>query len=126
MPNILQERLQQYMNWELSEVQGEFKKGRGTRDEIANICWITEKAKEFQKNIDFWFIDYTKALTVLITTNYGKFLKTWEYQTTSPAFWETHRSKETKKQNLESDMEHWTGSEFERSTSRLYMITLLI
>ena len=62
MLNILQARLQQYMNWELSDVQGGFWKGRGTRDQIANICWIIEKAREFQKNIYFCFIDYTKAL----------------------------------------------------------------
>ena len=58
---ILQARLQQYMNWELTDVQAEFRKGRGTRDQIANICWTIEKAKEFQKNIDFCFIDYAKA-----------------------------------------------------------------
>ena len=58
---ILQARLQQYVNWELSDVQAGFRKGRGTRDQIANIQWITEKAREFQKNIYFSFIDYTKA-----------------------------------------------------------------
>ena len=56
-------------------------KTRGTRDQTANIHWIIEKAREFQKNI-YYFIDYAKALTVWITTNYGKFLKTWDYQTT--------------------------------------------
>ena len=61
MPQILQARLQQYMNHELPDVQTEFKKGRGTRDQIANIHWIIEKAQEFQKNIYFCFIDYTKA-----------------------------------------------------------------
>ena len=59
MLKILQPRLQQYMNWELPDVQAG--KGRGTRDQIANICWITEKAREFQKNIYFCFIDYLKA-----------------------------------------------------------------
>ena len=59
MLKILQSRLQQYVNWELSDVQGGFQKGRGTRDQIANICWIIEKAREFQKNI--YFIDYAKA-----------------------------------------------------------------
>ena len=58
---ILQARLQQYMNHEIPDVQAEFRKARGTRDQIANICWITEKAKEFQKNIYFCFIDYAKA-----------------------------------------------------------------
>ena len=61
IPKILQARLQQYVNHELPDVQGGFRKGRGTRDQIANICWIMEKAREFQKNIYFCFIDYTKA-----------------------------------------------------------------
>ena len=67
------------MNRELPDVQAGFRKGRGTRDQIANIHWIVEKAREFQKNI--CFIDYAKAF-VWITTNYGKFFKRWEYQTT--------------------------------------------
>ena len=82
MLQILQARLQQYVNCELPDVQAGFRKGRGTRDQIANICWITEKAREFQKNIYFCFIDSAKALTVWITTNCGKFFKRWEYQTT--------------------------------------------
>ena len=82
MLKILQARLQQYMNHELPDVQAGFKKGRGTRDQITNINWITEKAREFQKNIYFCFIDYAKPLTVWITTNCGKFRKRWEYQTT--------------------------------------------
>ena len=61
MLKILQAGLQQYMNQELPDVQAEFRKSRGTRDQIANICWIIEKAREFQKNIYFCFIDYTKA-----------------------------------------------------------------
>ena len=61
MLNILQARLQQYVNHKLPDVQGGFSKGRGTRDQIANIQWITEKAREFQKNIYFCFIDYAKA-----------------------------------------------------------------
>ena len=74
MFKILQARLQQYVNQELPDVQAGFRKGRGTRDQIANICWIMEKAREFQKNIYFFFIDYAKAF-VWITTNCGKFLK---------------------------------------------------
>ena len=62
MLKILQVRLQQYMNCELPDVQAGFRKGRGTRDQIANIRWIIEKAREFQKNIYFCFINYTKAL----------------------------------------------------------------
>ena len=82
MLKILQDRLQQYMNHEIPDVQAGFGKGRGIRDQIANIHWIIEKARELQKNIYFCFIDYTKSLTVWITTNCGKFFKRWEYQTT--------------------------------------------
>ena len=71
---ILQARLQQYMNLELSDVQAEFRKGRGTRDQIDNILWIMEKAREFHKNSYFCFIYYAIAI-VWITTNYGNFLK---------------------------------------------------
>ena len=74
--------------------------------QIANIWWITEKAREFQKNIYFCFIDYAKA--VWITTNCGKFLKRWEYQTTLPASWEIYM--QVKKQQLELDMEQQTDS----------------
>ena len=80
MLKILQARLQQYMNRELPDVQAGFKKSRGTRDQSANIFWIIKKAREFQKNIYFCFIDYAKAFD-WITTNCGKF-KRWEYQTT--------------------------------------------
>ena len=82
---ILQARFQQYVNHELPDVQAGFRKDRGTRDQIVNMCWITEKAREFQENIYFCFIDYTKSLTVWMTTNCGKFFKRWEYQTTRPA-----------------------------------------
>ena len=81
MLKILQARLQQYMNHELPDVQTGFRKGRGIRDQIANIRWIIEKAREFQKNIYFFFIEYTKAF-VWITTNCGKFFKRWGFQTT--------------------------------------------
>ena len=87
-----------------SAVQAGFRRGRGTRDQIFNIYWITEKAREFQKRIYFCFIDYTKALILWITTNCGKFFKRLEYQTTLPASWET------KKQELEPAMEQGTGS----------------
>ena len=72
------------MNHELPDVQAGFRKGRGTRDQIANILWIMEKAREFQKEIYFCFLDYIKAF-VCITTNCGKFLERWEYKTTLPA-----------------------------------------
>ena len=70
MLKILQARLQQYMNWELPDVQTGFRKGRGTRDQIASICWIIEKAREFLKNMYFCFTDYTKPLIVWITTSW--------------------------------------------------------
>ena len=73
MLKTLQARLQQYVNCELPDVQADFRKGRGTRDQIANIHWIIEKAREFQKNIYFCFIEYAKLLTVWITINCGKF-----------------------------------------------------
>ena len=107
MFKILQTRLQQYVNWELPVVQAGFRQGRGTRDQIANICWIIEKAREFQKKKSASLI-MPKSLTVWITTNCGKFLKQWEYQTTLPASWET--CTQVKKQQLELDMEQWTGS----------------
>ena len=108
MLKILQARLQQYVNHELPDVQAGFRKGRGIRDQIANIRWIIEKAREFQKNIYFCFIDYAKPLTVWITTNCGKFWKRWEYQTTWPASWEI--CMQVRKQQLELDMEQQTGS----------------
>ena len=75
------------------------------RDQIANKCWIIEKAREFQKNISFCFIDYIKVFDPQRT---GKFCNRWEYQTTWPASWET--SMQVKKQQLELDMEQQTGS----------------
>ena len=75
MLKIIQAKLKQYVNCEPTDVQAGFRKGRGTRDQIANIYWITEKAREFQKNIYFCFIDYNKAFTVWITANCRKFFK---------------------------------------------------
>ena len=81
MLKILQARLQQYMNRELPDVQAGFRKGRGTRDQIVNIRWIMEKAREFQKNIYFCLMTMPKPLTVWITRNGEKIFKRWEYQT---------------------------------------------
>ena len=81
MLKSLQASLQQYETCELPDVQADFRKVRETRDHIANIHCIIKKAREFQKNIYFCFIDYTEAFE-WITTNCGKFLKRWEYQTT--------------------------------------------
>ena len=108
MLKILQARLQQYVNCELPDGQAGFRKRRGTRDQIANIHWIIEKAKEFQKNIYFCFIDYAKAFDCVIRINCGKFWKRWEYQTTWPTSWETYM--QVRKQQLELDMEQQTGS----------------
>ena len=121
MLKVLQARLQQYMNWELSYVQAGFRKGRRTRDQIANIRWITEKAREFQNS--FCYIDYTKAFDCG-SQQTGKFWKRWEYQTTLPASCET--CMQVKKQQLDSNMEQWTGSKLGKEYSRLYIVTLLI
>ena len=108
MLKILQARLQQYMNRELPDVQAGVRKARGIRDQIANICWIIKKVREFQKNIYFCFIDYAKASDYVDhNKSCGKFWKTWEYQTTWPASWETYM--QVRKQQLELDMEQ-TGS----------------
>ena len=76
------------MNHERPDVQAGFRKGEGTRGQIANICWIIKKAREFQKNIYFYFIDYMKAFDCVDHNKLWKILKRWEYQTTLPASWE--------------------------------------
>ena len=81
--------------------------GRGTRDQIANICWIIEKSGEFKKNI-FWFIDYARAFDCVDHKKTGKLLKRWEYQTTLPDSWEIYM--QVKKQQLELDTEQQTDS----------------
>ena len=106
MLKILQVRLQQFIYQEIQDVQAEFRKGRGTRDEIANICWIIKKKKEnTRKTSTSAFLTTPKPLW--ITTICGKFLKRWEYQTTLPASWEI--CVQVKKQQLEPDMkqEDW-------------------
>ena len=108
MLKILQARLQQYINWELPDVQVGFWKSRGTRDQIANILWIIEKAREFQKRYLLLIYWLCQSLWLWITINCGKFLMRWEYQTTLPASCKTH--KRVKKQQLEADKEQWTGS----------------
>ena len=108
MLKILQARLQQYVNHELPDVQAGFRKGRGTRDQIANIRWIMEKARKFQKNIYFCLLTMPKPLTMWITINCWKFWKRLKYQTTWPASWETYM--QVRKQQLELDIEQQTGS----------------
>ena len=124
MLKILQVRLQQYMNQELPDVQGGFRKGRGTRDQIANIHQIIEKARHWRRISPSASLTMPKPLTVWITTNCGKFWKRWEYQTTWPASWEACMW--VKKQQLELDMEQQTGYRLGKSASRLYVVTLLI
>ena len=102
MLKIPHARRQQCVNRELPDVQAGFRKGRGTRDQIANICWIMEKAKEFQKTIYFCFIDYAKAFDCVDQNNWGKFWKRWEYQTIWSASWEI--CMQVRKQQLELDM----------------------
>ena len=112
MLKILQARLQQYVNCELPDVQPGFRKGRGTRDQIANICfWIFEKAREFQKNIYFCFIDSAKAFNCVDHNKLWTILKEMgipDYQTTWPASWEI--CVQIRKQQLELDMKQQTGS----------------
>ena len=124
MLKILQARLQQYVNRELPDVQAGFRKGRGTRDQIANIHWINKKEESSIKTSISFLLTMPKPLTVWIKTNCGKFWKRWEYQTTWSASWESvGRSR--------SNSYIWTWNNrlvanWERSTSRLYIVTLLI
>ena len=108
MLKILKARFQQYVNCELPDVQTGFRKGRGTRDQIANIGWIIKKATEFRKNIYFCFIDYAKAFDCVDHNKLWKILKEIEYQNTWPASWKT--CMQVRKQQLELDMEQQTGS----------------
>ena len=116
MLKILQARLQHYVNHELPDVQAGCRKGRRTRDQIANICWIMEKARELQKHIYFCCVDHNKL---------WKILKEMEYQTTWPASWEI--CMEVKKQQLKPDMEQWTGSRLGKEyVEAVYAVTLFI
>ena len=105
------------MNQALPDVQAEFRKGRGTRDQIASICWIIEKTREFQRNMYLCFMTMLKPLAVWIMTNCGKLLESWLYQTILPVSWETCTW--VKKQQLEPCMEQLIGSrsrkEYERA-----------
>ena len=108
MLKILQAKLQHYVNWELPDVQAGFRKDRGTRDQIANICWIIVKAREFEKTIYFCFIDYAKSFDCVDHNKLWKILQEMGLQDTLPASWEIYM--QVKKQQLELDMEQWTGS----------------
>ena len=108
MLKILQARLQQYVNRELRDVQAGFRKGRGTRDQIANIRWIIKKIREFQKNIYFCFIDYAKAFDCVDHNKLWTILKEMGIPDPLTASWETYM--QVRKQQLELDMEQQTGS----------------
>ena len=108
MLKILQARLQEYVNQKFTDVQAGFRKGRGTRYQIANICWVIGKAREFQNNIYFCFIDYAKAFDCVDYNKLWKILQEMEYQTTLPTSWEICMP--VKKQQLELDREQQTGS----------------
>ena len=103
MLKILQARLQQYMNHELSDVQDVFRKGRGTSDQVAKFCWIIKKASEFQKNIYFCFIDYAKAFHCVDHNKLWKILK--EMGIPDHLIWPWETCMQVKKQQLEPDME---------------------
>ena len=123
MLKILQARLQQYVNRKLPDVQAGFRKGRRTRNQIANIRWIIKKARVAEKTSISALLTMPKPLTVWITINCGKFWKGWGYQTTWPASWET--CVQVRKQ------QNWTWknrlvAHRKRSMSRLYIVTLLI
>ena len=108
MLKVLQARLQQYVNCELPYVQAGFRKGRGTRDQIANIHWIIKKQESSRKTSISALLTMPKPLTVWITISCGKFWRRWEYQTTWSASWKTYM--QVRKQQLEQDMERQTGS----------------
>ena len=108
MLKILQARLQQYKDHEIPDDQAGLRKGRGNRDQIVNICWIIQKAREFQKNTYFCFVDYVKAFDCVDHNKLQKILR-WEYQTSWPASWET--CMQIRRQQLELYMEQQTGSQ---------------
>ena len=124
MLKILQARLQQYVNRELSDVQAGFRKGRGTRDQIANIHWIIKKARQFQKNIYFCFIDYAKAFDCVDHNKLWKILKEMGIPDHLTCLLRNLYAGQEASQN-------WTWNNRlvpnrKRSTSRLYIVTLLI
>ena len=122
MLKILQARLQQYGNWERPDVQAGFRKGRRTRDQIANIRWITEKVREFQKTSTSASLTMWKAFcgTQWTVENCER----WDYQTTWPASWEI--CMQVRKQQLELDIEQWTGSKLGKEYIKPVYCPLLI
>ena len=124
MLKILQVRLQQYVSQELPDVQAGFRKGRGTRDQTANIHWIIDRARELQKNIYFCFVGYATAFERVDHSKLLKILTEMIIPDTLPASWEI--CMQVKKQQLEQGMEQQSSSNQERSTLRLYIVTLLV
>ena len=112
MLKILQARLRQFMNCEFPDVQAGFRKGRGTRSQITNICWIMEKAREFQKNIYFCFIDYTKAFDCVDHNKLWKILKEMGIPDHLTCLLRT--CMQVRRQQLYLDMEQHTGSKYEK------------
>ena len=121
MLKILQAKLQQYVNWELPDLQAGFTKSRGTRNQIASILWIIEKAREFQR--DFCFLDYAKAFDCVDHNKLWKILQ--EMGISDHLICLLRNLYAVKKQQLELDMEQQMVPNWERSTSRLYTVTLL-
>ena len=122
MLKILQDRLQQYIYQELPGVKTGFRKGRGITGQISNICWIIEKAREFKKNI--YFNDYAKAFDCVDHNKMWKIPKEMGISNYLTSSYETYI--QVKKQQLELDIEQQLAQSWERSTSRLYIVTLLI
>ena len=122
MLKILQARLQQYMNCELPDVQAGFRKGRGTRDQIANIHWIIEKPREFWKSINFCSVDYAKASNCV---DHNKLENSERDGKTRPSDLPPEKSVFTKQQ-LEPDMEQQTGSKSGKEYIKVIIITLFI
>ena len=124
MFKILQARLQQYVNRELPDVQAEFRKGRGTRDQIANIHWIIEKAREFQKNIYFCFIDYAKAFDWVDHNKLWKILKEMGIPDHLTCLLRNlHAGQEV---SVRTRHEKWTSFKLGKEYNRLYIVTLLM
>ena len=125
MLKILQARLQQYVNHELLDVQAGFRKGRGTRDQIGNICWIIKKAREFQKNIYFCLIDYVKAFNCVYHNKLWKIMKQMEIPDHLTCLLRNLYAGEEATARTRHEKNRPVPNT-ERSTSRLYIVTLLI
>ena len=124
MLKILQARLQQYMNCELPNVQAGFRKGRGTRDQIANIRWIVEKAREFQKNIYFCFIDYAKAFDCVFHNKLWKILQEMEKADHLTCLLRNLYAGQEATVRTGHGTKEWF--QIRKGMSRLYIVTLLI